>query len=96
MGVDPSDGSINLVYFERVKAADGLTQVKLARSLDGGQSFENLNVDVPPFVTDDKVFFGDYVGIDARGGRVVAAFPHFDQNKRLVLSVAIFDFKQAR
>ena len=38
------------------------------------------------------MFLGDHIGIDAKGGRVVLAFPHFVEHDRLVLSAAMFDF----
>ena len=39
------------------------------------------------------VFFGDYIGIDAYGGRVVAAYQHFTKGPAVAISAAIFDFK---
>lgn len=55
----------------------------------------NHKINQPPFECDKKAFFGDYIGIDAFGGRVVAAFQHF-ADKKLVLSAAIFDFQPGR
>ena len=48
----------------------------LARSIDGGKSFVNLPLPETPFdCCAATSFFGDYNGIDAYGGRVVALFP---------------------
>jgi hypothetical protein len=49
--------------------------VTLARSVDGGRTFKNLALDVPAFDCCGSGFFGDYNGLDAYGGRVVAVFP---------------------
>jgi hypothetical protein len=53
-----------------------MTGVTMARSVDGGKSFVNYPLRVTPFdCCAASTFFGDYNGIDAYGGRVVAAFP---------------------
>ena len=67
----------------------------LPGSVDGGRSFVNYKIDVPPFVCDPKVFFGDYSGIAAYNGRVVPIFMHFTDQKKLAISVAIFQFEPA-
>jgi hypothetical protein len=92
MAVDPLDGSVNIVFYDRSGLQDGQTGLTLARSVDGGRSFDQFRIDVLPFKCNESVFLGDYIGIDAIGGRVVAAFPHFSEHDRLVLSAAIFDF----
>ena len=92
MAVDPLDGSVNIVFYDRSGLQDGQTGLTLARSVDGGRSFDQFRIDVLPFKCNERVFLGDYIGIDAIGGRVVAAFPHFSEHDRLVLSAAIFDF----
>ena len=38
-------------------------------------------------------FPGDYNGIAAHGGRVVAVFPHFPTRKELVIAAALFRFR---
>jgi hypothetical protein len=96
MAVDPSDGSVNVVFFDRRDAAgpaDTRTAVTVARSLDGGQTFANFAVKLEPFATDRRVFFGDYNGIAAVGGRVVAVFPHFTSRRELAVSAAVFRFR---
>jgi hypothetical protein len=93
MSVDPIDGSVNTVFYDRRDADGALTKVMLARSIDGGRTFVNYQIDVPPFACDPKVFFGDYSGISAYDGRVVPIFMHFGEDKKLAVSVALFHFK---
>lgn len=93
MAVDPVDGSINVVFHDRRSGTGTQTGVTLARSIDGGQTFINYPVALDPFETRPEVFFGDYNGIDAYGGRVVAAFPHFIGPEEVALSAAVFTFK---
>ena len=93
MSVDPIDGSVNTVFYDR-RGTEGVgTKITLARSVDGGRSFVNYQIDVPVFACDPRVFFGDYSGISAYNGRVVPIFMHFSQDRKLAVSVALFHFK---
>ncbi len=92
MAVDPADGSVNIVFFDRRDTEGTLTGLTMARSIDGGRTFVNHKIAQEPFECVKGAFFGDYIGIDAFGGRVVAAYQHF-ANKKLVLSAAVFDFQ---
>ena len=93
MSVDPVDGSINIVFYDRRDTEGATTKLVMARSIDGGKTFVNHKIDTPAFKCDAKVFFGDYSGISAYNGRVVPMFMHFDEQKKLVASVALFHFK---
>ncbi len=88
---DSSTGVLHAVYHERGAAADSEMRVTLARSEDGGRTWNNTPVPVAPFTTTADTPFGDYNGIDASQGRVVAAFPHFVGEKQVGVSVAIVD-----
>ncbi len=93
MSVDPIDGSVNVVFYDRRDTAGAITKLVMARSVDGGKTFVNHKIDAPAFKCDAKVFFGDYTGISAYDGRVVPMFMHFDEQKKLIVSVALFHFK---
>ncbi|HEX6649696.1 MAG TPA: sialidase family protein, partial [Pyrinomonadaceae bacterium] len=93
MAVDPADGSINVVFYDRRDGSGTQTGVTLARSVDGGKSFVNHKVDVPLFAMNSRVFFGDYDSISAYHGRVVPVFMHFVNDTSLAISVALFQFK---
>jgi hypothetical protein len=68
--VDPTDGSVNLLFYDRRGDLRNVKQVVvLARSIDGGHSFRNYAWTDEPFEA-GGVFFGDYTGIAAFGGRV--------------------------
>jgi hypothetical protein len=92
MAVDPVDGAVNVVFYDRRDTSGALTGLTLARSIDGGKTFVNRKIDVPPFAPNSRVFFGDYSGISAVGGKVVPVFMHIVDGK-LVVSVALFRFK---
>lgn len=70
-----------------------MTSLTLARSIDGGKTFVNHRLPVPAFDCCAKsTFFGDYNGIDAYGGRVVAVFPVLaaDGQQRVMAAVVRF------
>jgi hypothetical protein len=70
LAVDPIDGSVNVIFYDRRGDPKNRAQtVTLARSTDGGSSFQNYAWTSEPFEA-GGVFFGDYSGIAASGGRV--------------------------
>jgi len=93
MAIDPVDGSVNIIFYDRRDTPGTQTGLTLARSVDGGRTFVNHRIELPPFVINSGVFFGDYNSISAYDGRVVPAFMHFVSNSNLAVSVALFRFK---
>ena len=93
MSVDPADGSINILFYDRRNGTGTQTGVTLARSVDGGKTFVNHKIELPLFGANPRVFFGDYGGISAFQGRVVPAFMHFVNEGSLAVSVALYRFK---
>lgn len=70
LAVDPTDGSVNVIFYDRRGDPQNRKQiVVLARSADRGRSFSNYAWSDEPFEA-SGVFFGDYSGIAAYGGRV--------------------------
>jgi hypothetical protein len=70
LAVDPTDGSVNVLFYDR--RGDSLNHkqiVVLARSTDGAHTFSNYAWTDNPFEA-SGVFFGDYTGLAAYGGRV--------------------------
>ncbi len=95
MAVDPLDGSINIAFYDRRDTEEGTnTRLTLARSVDGGETFTNIPVNFPEFdCSNEKLFFGDYIGLDARQGRVAIAFMNYDERSRIGIDTAVFDFQ---
>jgi hypothetical protein len=70
LAVDPVDGSVNVLFFDRRGDPRNKKQiVALARSTDSARTFTNYAWTDEPFEASD-VFFGDYTGLAAYGGRV--------------------------
>ncbi len=71
MDVDPKTGNIFIVFYDRSAHEDLKTDVRLAISEDGGQSFESVVVSDSSFVPPGPLkFFGDYNNIAAYDGMV--------------------------
>ena len=74
LAVDPTDGSVNVMFYDRRKDPQNRTQiVTVARSTDGGRTFPNYAWTENEFAS-NGVFFGDYTGVAAYGGRVYGAW----------------------
>jgi hypothetical protein len=94
MSVDPIDGSINIAYYDRGLQADTNTDVTLARSVDGGKTFVYSKLNDEAYDLNRLGFFGDYLGIDAYGGRVAVLWMHpLDKTKKLGISSTVLDFE---
>jgi len=94
MAVDPTDGTINIAFYDRRGLDGAMTGLTLARSTDGGHTFKNYRIKQQPFEATEKVFFGDYIGVDAYDGRTAVAYMHYTSADSLGISAALFDFKQ--
>ena len=87
------DGAINIVFYDRRGLNDAMTGVTMARSTDGGRSFVNHRINQEPFMCYKDVFLGDYIGVAAINGRVIALYSHFVGRRELAISAAVFRFK---
>ena len=68
MAVDPITGYIYIVFYDRRNTSGTITEVYLARSKDGGNTFENFKISESTFDPVNTKFFGDYIDIDAYNG----------------------------
>lgn len=88
--VDPATGYLYCVFYDRRNTAGNATEVFVARSVDGGETFENFLISETPFTPNSAVFFGDYINIDAREGLVYPIWMRMDNNL-LSVWMAIID-----
>lgn len=68
--VDQSNGDIYVVYYDRRNYTDSQTDVYIAKSTDGGNTFIDWKISNTPFLPNASVFFGDYTNITAHNGIV--------------------------
>jgi hypothetical protein len=74
MAVDPASGAVNLIFYDR-RTDNQETIVTLARSTDGGKTFQNYAWD-PDHFNAEGDFLGDYLAITAFGNKVFGAWAH--------------------
>lgn len=92
MAVDPVTGHVYVVFYDRRAYDNHLTDVYLAVSKNGGETFENLKISDKPFLCEENgVFFGDYNNISAYSGRVRPIWTRQD-GSTLSIWTALVDF----
>mgnify|MGYP005628751015 CR=1 FL=1 len=89
MDIDQSTGYIYIVFYDRRHYKDNRTDVYLAVSKDGGDSFENRVISETPFSPPKKKFFGDYNNISAVNGVVRPIWTHHEKDKLSVRTALI-------
>ena len=78
MTVDQTTGNIYVVFYDRRDASDYSTEVYLAKSSDGGETFRNYKISEYPFRPVSGIFFGDYINIAAHAGRIHPIWARMD------------------
>jgi hypothetical protein len=88
--VDPSTGHLWFVFYDRRNTVGAETDVFVAKSTDGGDTFENFKISESPFTPTGSVFFGDYSNIAAWDGKVYPIWTRL-QNGQLSVWVSIIE-----
>jgi len=70
MAIDSVTGYLYFVFYDRRNYDDTRTDVYMAVSRDGGNSFINFKVSESPFVPTPDIFFGDYTNVSAHNNIV--------------------------
>ncbi len=91
LSVDPITGYLYIIYNDRSKYTDNKTEVVLARSTDGGNSFVTKTISNRYFVPVKEAFFGDYNNIDAYNGIVATIWTEMT-NKRISINTTTLNF----
>jgi hypothetical protein len=91
MTVDPLTGHIYFVFYDRRATTGNATDVYVARSTNGGDSFTNFKVSASTFTPQSGVFFGDYTGIAAYNGKVYPIWMRMDGSALSVWTALITD-----
>jgi hypothetical protein len=63
MDIDQTNGNLFCVFYDRRNHSDNNTDVYLAYSTDGGNTFVNQQISESPFSPSTGIFFGDYTNI---------------------------------
>lgn len=88
MTIDQSTGFLYFVFYDRREQEKNATDVYLAWSEDGGETFRNVKISEKPFKPNSKVFFGDYTNISAHNGIIRPIWTRLD-NTHISLYTAL-------
>ncbi len=89
MDVDPLTGRVYVVFYDRRATVGVHTEVWLATSTDGGETFAEEPISESAFTPSESIFFGDYIGISAHNGRVRPFWMRLDGNQLSVWTALI-------
>jgi hypothetical protein len=81
MTIDQTNGYLYFVFYDRRDYVNEATDVYLAVSKDGGNTFINRKISESPFMPNDGVFFGDYTNITVHNGIVRPIWTRLDGGK---------------
>lgn len=90
MTIDQTTGFVYFVFYDRRNYTTLQTDVFMAKSTDGGETFENFKISASPFTPNSSVFFGDYTNITAANNKVRPIWARLD-NTSLSIYTAIVD-----
>jgi hypothetical protein len=76
--VDQVTGKIYAIFYDRRNYTDTNTDVYLAISDNGGESFANYKISDTPFIPYSTLFFGHYIGVAAHDDHVFATWMRMD------------------
>lgn len=78
MAIDQFTGYIYVAFYDRRDSDDFSTEVYLARSVDGGNTFINYKISDYPFSPISGIFFGDYINVAAQNGIIHVVWTRMD------------------
>ncbi|MCW3076900.1 MAG: hypothetical protein JWO32_1509 [Bacteroidetes bacterium] len=90
--IDQSTGYLYILYYDQQNYLDeGLTDVYLTVSKNGGLKFDYYKINEKSFKQGKDASFGDYIGISAAGNIVRPVWMQQDKKKELNVYTAIID-----
>ncbi len=94
MSVDQTTGFLYAVFYDRRNTTGAATDVYVARSIDGGETFDNFKVSQSSFTPSSSVFFGDYTNIASFNRKIYPIWMRMDGGALSVWTVPIYDTTQ--
>lgn len=89
MDIDQTTGALYFVFYDRRAYDDNRTDVYMAVSEDGGETFTNTKISESPFIPWDNVFFGDYNNISAHDNIVRPIWTRLENGARSIYTAII-------
>lgn len=81
MSVDPVTGYLYIIYYDRSAYTNKQTDVVLALSKDGGNTFHTTTISEKPFDPTGCPFFGDYTNISVYNGIIRPIWTRYEDKK---------------
>jgi len=78
MDIDQTNGNLYFIFYDRRAYSDNKTDVYMAISSDGGNTFTNVKISETPFTPQAAFFFGDYNNIVAHNNIIRPIWTRFD------------------
>ncbi|RPH70619.1 T9SS C-terminal target domain-containing protein, partial [bacterium] len=91
MAIDQTTGFIYICFYDRRNTEGIATDFYLARSTDGGETFQNFKVSESSFSPSPTVFFGDYTNIAAYNKKIYPIWTRLDDDIRSIIMAPIHD-----
>lgn len=93
MDIDETNGNLYCVFYDRrnYPSTSQKTDVYLARSLDGGNTFTNFRINQNFFTPSPSIFFGDYIGISAYDGKILPMWMQYASGTLSVWTALVSD-----
>ncbi|MFC2088162.1 T9SS type A sorting domain-containing protein [Calditrichota bacterium] len=94
MTIDQTNGYLYFVFYDRRNYSNSQTDVYMAVSKDGGNTFTNFLVSDSSFIPTANDFIGHYIGVSAHNNIVRPVWTRID-NRQLSLWTAIVDIESS-
>jgi hypothetical protein len=89
--IDQTTGHLFIVFYDRRNTTGLTTDVYVAKSVDGGETFENFKVSQSSFTPISSVFFGDYTNIAAFNRKIYPIWTRMDGSDLSVWNAIVDD-----
>lgn len=92
MTIDQTSGVIYVVFYDRRGHPDEWTDVFMAYSTDGGESFTNVKISDAAFWPSASHFFGDYTGIAVHEGNIHPIWTRQEPDGKTSIWTVVLDY----
>jgi hypothetical protein len=89
MTIDQTTGFLYFVFYDRRNFSGDTTDVYLAISKDGGNTFTDFKISEQPFVPHSGIFFGDYTNIAAHNGIIRPVWTRLHDGQLSILTALV-------
>ncbi|MGM0567140.1 MAG: T9SS type A sorting domain-containing protein [Bacteroidota bacterium] len=87
MTIDQTNGKLYFVFYDRRNHEGIATDVYMAFSEDGGETFTNFKISENPFEPVSSVFFGDYTNVSAHNDVIRPVWAAYENGMKLYTAI---------